>query len=386
MIYAGGRWQVDIGACHAMAPATLDDPTYFGVYGTDPVRQVCVTEVLADCSVVTPVDWEPDETALYDVVLTRVPLPPTSLVIHGDAPTADRIAAALAKIAPGDLPSPHLRRLDPDGPTELPDLRVLAVEPGVVEVRAADRTSVVLARSGVWTEGDAAGVVADLEHVARWRQIKALANPASRLGGAVRIDVLAADTRDHRRPIDGRPLRPDVAGAIVLDYRPSSDGWVAPTVLIKLRNTIPVDLFCVLLDLTDQYKIHSQLFDGQIVAGRYAAPAARGAPIVMSLPRDRAVRPGAVAQDWLMLLVSERPFQVRPFALPALGEHDADSRTRGALDGVLDRLGASIMDRAGRAAGGPAHDWATSTISLVTRVPCDAHDGGSRTVDIHQLP
>jgi hypothetical protein len=212
-------------------------------------------------------------------------------------------------------------------------------------------------------------VVADLEHIARWRQVKALANPVSRLAGAVGIEVVSPLPGERTAPLDRPPLATVGNGTLHLEYRHEPSGWTAPTAFIRLRNHTDRRLFCVLLDLTDRFRLHAGLLPGAFVGPRQCAAALAGALVEFALPPDEPVRPGASVRDWLLLLVAETEFSAEPFDLPGLGRPLAGPTRTRALTGVLDRLGLLAVHRdVGRPAAS-AYDWTTRILPVVTTVP-----------------
>jgi hypothetical protein len=156
---------------------------------------------------------------------------------------------------------------------------------------------------------------------------------------------------------------------VTLQYRREGDRWVPPRVFIRLRNTTGRSLYCVLLDLTDSYRIHADLFPGGTLAERHVVAADHGRPIEVSLPAGRPPEPGQTVTDWLKLLVAERSFASSPFYLPRLGEPARIASNRSsALSGVLDRLGYVALHR-GDPGSGPATDWTTELLTVVTQIP-----------------
>ena len=186
MRYVRGAWEINVGACHGLVPGDANDPTLVAVHGADPVRQARVTRVYDGHSTVTPLDWVPDPTTQYPMVLTSVPLPAVTVTIGAgptaDRPTADRIVSALATASPTGRPSPHVRPLPANASVAAADLRVDTAEAGVAEIRSRDGELVTTTYRAVTTAARAARVVTDLEHIARWRQIRALKQSASTVG------------------------------------------------------------------------------------------------------------------------------------------------------------------------------------------------------------
>ncbi|CAL9638552.1 caspase family protein [Streptomyces sp. enrichment culture] len=370
-----GRWEIDSGACHGVPSGGPGDPVRFAVHGSDPLAEVTVRRVLTDHSVVEPLGWAPEPDKQYPVVLTSVPLPAGAVALDDDTGDAARIAglitAALDSAGPGGLPSPHVRAVGTADAELLPDLRVRVPRPATVRICASDGTPLV-PDVPCGTPDQAARVVTDLEHITRWRRVKDLRNPVSALADAVSVEVVAAargeTVDDGTRPA----LRPGADGAVHLSYRRGPAGWEEPEVFLRLRNTTSRRLYCALLDLTDRFRIHPQLFTGDWIAPRHVASAAWGGAITMSLPPGRPAVPGATGTDWLKVLVAETPFSSAGFVLGRLGEPEPTAvRTGGGYRPVLDRLGLVALHRDAEAGRATAGDWATTVLPVVVHVPAD---------------
>ena len=375
------RWEMDAGACHGIDPGTPDERTRVAVATEGPLREANVVKVLADRSIVEPADgWTPDRTAQHPVVVSAVPVPAVAVAIGGrcgdDSATTALVTNAVRTAAPDGGPSAHLRLVSPDDPTVAPELSVSIPHPGTVCIRDAAGRRLTPARACT-SPTHASAVASDLEHIARWRRIRDLSNSAPRLEGAVRVEIVAALPGETVDPRGRDPLRTGADGALDLSYTRShrvsgggDDVRLPPRVFIRLRNTSSRRLYCALLDLTDRFKIFTGLFPGDWIGAGYTANAAAGAPVAFTLPRGRAVRPGARATDWIKLLICEEPFGSALFALPAVGEPARPGTAdRGALSGTLDRLGLTLAGRGAAAKGGTARDWTAAVLPVVTRVP-----------------
>jgi hypothetical protein len=365
MRYARDGWEIDAGSAHGL-PVT--GGVKVGVPGHRPLREADVVRVLSERSIVEPAgSWQPDRQDQPRVVLTGVPFPRTTVGL-GDP----RLLAALRTAGPGGGPSPHVRAIPPDDPAEVPDLRVVVEPPGVA--RIVEHGAPL---GPAFADLDGAGArrcVAALEHIARWRQVRDLANPVTRLTGAVRVEIVAAPDGVARAPETGPVLRPD-DGVHRLRYRRGPDGWEPPHVFIRLRNTTGRRLFCVLLDLTGRFRVHAGLFPGAFVAAGRAGAAVRGERVAVRLPAGVEPEPGRYVRDWLKLIVAEEQFGAEPFVLPELGGDVRRAvREAPAAPGLIERLGGRAVHRDLGAAAEqpPAYDWATALVPLVTEVPRDA--------------
>ncbi|MET7468208.1 caspase family protein [Micromonospora sp. NPDC005686] len=370
MRYKRGSWEINAGSIHGIEAAAGED-VRVAVHLESPVREARVTRVRTELSVVEPLGWTPDTGRQYDVVLSRVPMPAVTVAVGGtsrdDPETARAVIDALRSAGPDGSPSPHLRLVPLDDPEKTPDLRV-STDGCRIRVHSFDGGPLTddLTRADVHT------AVARLEHIARWRTIRNLANRVSRLAGAVKIEVVVAEPGEISAPRDRAPAKPGDDGAVLLTYARAGDGWVPPMVFIRLRNTSDRPLYCVLLDLTDRHAVHPHLFPGRIIAPRNCGVAFDGGLVAFQLPEDRAVEPGAETRDYLQLLVSEEEFPATSFHLGALGTQRAVERSpsrSGSFTGILDQLGMTALHREAVRPPAAAPDWASSVLTVRTRVP-----------------
>jgi hypothetical protein len=382
MRYANGAWEIDAGACHGFPAGTAADPVRVAVHHSAPVREARVAQVLADRSIVAPIDWQPDRRQRFPVVVARVPLPTTTVAIGGapgdDPDLAARVLAAVESAGPAGGRSPHLRVVPGSDPRQLPELVVATPADADTETGGTTGAIRLLSPDGAALTSDlpdrdgrgAAQAVARLEHIARWRQVKSLANPCSRLAGGIALELVPAHPDDRTVPRYRPALQAGSDGQIALAYRYGPQGWSAPTIFVRLRNTTGRRLFGVLLNLTDRFRIHAGLFPGAFIGPAQVGVAAEGEPVVLALPPGRAVRPGAAVRDWLMLIVSEEEINSALFGLPRLGEPTpAPTRAPIALAGIVERLGRTARDRDIDCQPASARDWWTTIVPVVTSIP-----------------
>jgi hypothetical protein len=140
-------------------------------------------------------------------------------------------------------------------------------------------------------------------------------------------------------------------------------------VFVRIRNRGPVPIYGVLLDLTDRFRVHPDLFAGSFIAPGAVAAALDGRPVRFALPPDEPPRPGARTTDWLKLVVSEEPFDSGLFELPRLGRPVVRTRQSTGAGAVPSRLGLRAMHRGEVGLSAPPVDWGAMTLPVVTTVP-----------------
>ena len=352
-------WVIDAGAVHGV-PAGAG--VRVGVRGGEPGREADVLAVRTEDSLVRPVDgWTPAREQQFSVVVTAVPLPPTTVAVDGADPDAvEQLRAAVRESA-------HLRALDPDAAT-VPDLRATLTDDGGLWV--TDHHGELLEQrdhNGAYAVAEA---VSMLEHIARWQLVWRLENPATALAAPVRIEIIAAEPGRRTIPDDGPSMTPDERGEYVLSYHRTAEGWAPPEVFIRLRNTGDTPLYCVLLDLTPRFKVDAGLFPGDFIAPGGTGSGLGGRRIKAYLPAGTAVRPGVRVRDRLKLFVAEEQFSVEPFPMPELGRPLGPSRGALGARGLIERLGGGAVHRdLGDAELPTGYDWTTAEATLTTEVP-----------------
>jgi len=335
-------WEVNVGSAHAIEAGRRGDETRFAVAGRSPASEARVVQVDVGRSLVDPIGWTPDPDLLYPVVVSHVPSP-TAVAIDGsvDSGVAERIREAAGLI------DPHLR-FAAVADAEL----VITTSPGSDAVLLTDSDRVPLWEFEVGPDGRWAAD--ELVHIVRWHRVKNLRNPASHLVGSVSVEIVEALPGESVVPWDRAAMVPDADLAYRVSYRWDGRGWRAPRRFIRLRNNTDQPLHCVLLDLTERFRIDAGLFrDGRVDAGTVVA-AGEGDPVEFHLPDDTPVQPGLSYRDWLTLIVSTDQVDALPYEQPSLRRDHKEvtpSRRRDAR--TLARIS----------------DWWTTTLAVVTEVP-----------------
>ena len=294
MSHRRGQWIVDAGSAHGFDFFGLSmdgvgsdgaEPDGAGivtlaVYESDPVREARVERVLPDHSVVVPVSWDPEPGRTYPVVLCRVPLPATTVSIGGsandDPGVAREVETAIGSCGPDGGASPHLRVIPFEATGHAAELVVGTPASGEITIHRMGGTCLASAQRR--PDDGHREAVDILEHIARWRRIRALANPASRLRDLVRLEIVEPKPGESRTPRDRPGLWPGPRGAFEFDYTYGRTGFQPPSVFMRLDNIADRPLFCVLLDLTDRFRIHAALFPGEFVEAEIFGTGGRRRP------------------------------------------------------------------------------------------------------------
>ena len=213
----------------------------------------------------------------------------------------------------------------------------------------------------------AATAVQQLEHVARWEQLRELGSHRSAIADAVQLVIYPAGPRETALPADRQPF--GLAGEYTIPYAANGE---APNVFMHLKNTSDRDLHVALLDLTDRLECDVLYQTKTLAAGTEDNVNEKGGPMKLTLSRGVDPVPGARTQDWLKIIVSESPFEANAFELAAVGEQARSSRA--SPRNMLELIAARTVSR-GVTAVDPAQfepsaaDWCATTVALVVEVP-----------------
>ncbi|MGI5241924.1 caspase family protein [Dactylosporangium sp. CA-139066] len=286
-------WEVNAGLAHGVEPG----PARFVLDGPSSARLVAVSRAEAARSLVYPYGWTPDPGRAYllkfrnaarlTLFALAAGLPPLPATFAGDDPrirlTAEEDAELLLAPAPGGV-----RLID----------------------RAGDEQIATLAEPPT---------LGRLHHIARWWRVKSLSNPSSRIAGGVHLEVVEARPDEMVVPRDRPALPPGPDGVLRVAYGTRWGVPAPPSVFLRLRNTTSRPLYCVLLDLTERFKIDGSLFRyGRIEPGGTAAVSS-GRPVDFILPADLLSTPGTSYRDWLMVIASTTELHARPYELHTVG-------------------------------------------------------------------
>ncbi|MEP7115925.1 MAG: hypothetical protein ABI862_21850, partial [Ilumatobacteraceae bacterium] len=341
--------------------------------------QVRVVSVETGRAAVEPIGWEPADIA-YRAVISWVPLPTATVTfdpVDGDPAAAAyaEIRKRLASSGPQGAPSPYVREKVAKSSSSGLALRVTFEDKEplgpCLRVLRADGSPAIPTAASTVAYGDparaAATIVQQMEHVARWEQLRDLGSHRSALADAVQLKIYPANPDEMALPSDRKTY--ELAGEYTIPYGKGGD---APNVFMHLMNTSDRDLHVALLDLTDRLECDVLYQTKKLAAGTEDNVNEKGGPMKLSLSAGVDPVPGARTQDWLKIIVSENEFGANAFKLDAIGEQ---SRSVGAApSNMLELIAARTVSRS-IAAVDPGKfesagaDWCATTVALVVEVP-----------------
>ncbi len=242
----------------------------------------------------------------------------------------EQVRQKLASSGPSGTPSPYVReRVAGSSPAGLAlRVRFEDNQPGgpCLRVLRADGSPAIPTAASAVACGDparaAATAVQQLEHVARWEQLRDLGSHRSALADAVQLRIYPAGPGETALPPDRQPF--GLAGEYTIPYGTNGE---PPNVFMHLKNTSDRDLHVALLDLTDRLECDVLYQTKTLAAGTEDNVNSKGGPMKLTLSSGVDPVPGARTQDWLKIIVSESPFEANAFELAAVGEQARSSGT-----------------------------------------------------------
>lgn len=381
-------WVIDGGAVHGIESVSGSETTLLALFpfesraeqlGTleSAIGEARVTERLPTRSKVTVQLGDgshlPDPEMTYKAVVMATPLTPRGVQIVGSGPSAALARSALGQAGPHGGPSLFIREAA-DGA----DLRLIANDNGYRIMRSADdRPLVVDIR-----RTDAAGArqaVERLEHIARWLRIAELSNPTSRIKPD-EIELSLELLPPTNAPAGVPPQLLDVVeqgSELRLVYTYHNGEWQEPQFRVRLKNHSRQRLYCILLDLTETYKITSELLPG---GGVWLDPGAEtfalaGEPILASVPNELWEQGVIETTDLLKIIVSTDECDATLLDQDELDVTVKAAATRGVATprNTLERL----MQRTTRALSARPQsdrlaDWTAKEVSIITIRPLES--------------
>lgn len=375
------NWIIDAGEVHGIPSVQVDDTTFFELFPIDEVefqsfeQSIGTAKVLKRYSTYSTLaislhnGKHPDQTSIYKAILTKLPISPLGVLFQGDEDAIDLVRNALARSQPIDQASFLVQEV-----TYQEDLNLIAHNNSFFIHRADDdRQLQVVVRE--WSADSANDAVKHLEHISRWIHLLKLHNPSSRLPhNAITMSLYMIRPDGIETPLDPAKQYND----LILYYEFRNNEWHEPKFNLKLRNNSNRQLYCMLFDLTDRFKIWAEeLLPG---GGIWLNPDEEtwiynGDPIPASIP-DELWEDGMIEyKDYLKIIISTEKCDATKFQQGSLDVKYINSSTRGnPLTNSLEKLLQHAFTReigSSHKTQGNLIDWTTSELCITTVRPLD---------------
>ena len=266
----GLGWTIDGGTIHGIADPSEGSTTLMlfpdvpGVSLGDKKNAVGRAEVLravAGQSSVRPTleGDKPLDQPTYKAVVTSAPVRRLAVAFEGDPVALERVRAALRRPSSADVSL--VREVTGSGEAEY-RLRAAAGRYRIYRMAdrvddGADDTSTLAVASSVIDDINAGLVAQQLEHIARWVRVAELRNVQS----AIPEDAIALQVT----PVDERGQKMGVLGGseVCFEYRPVDGQPLPQRFKLTLTNRGQREYFCILLDLTQRYRVWAGYLNGK---------------------------------------------------------------------------------------------------------------------------
>ncbi len=266
----GLGWTIDGGMIHGIADPSEGSTTLMlfpdlpGVNLGDKKNAVGRAEVLkaftGQSSVGPTLEGDkPLDQPTYKAVVTSAPVRRLAAAFEGDPAVLDRVRSALSRLGGPEVSLVH----EEARPGEA-EYRLRAAAGRYRIYRMADRVddekdnaSTLAVASSVIDDINAGLVAQQLEHIARWVRIAELRNVQSAIPeDAIALQVTPVDERGQEMGVlEGSEVR--------FEYRPV-DGQPQPQRFkLTLTNRGQREYFCILLDLTQRYRVWTGYQNGK---------------------------------------------------------------------------------------------------------------------------
>ncbi|WP_158647598.1 caspase family protein [Actinoplanes sp. ATCC 53533] len=391
------RWWIDVGSVHGIPPPLDGWTTVVAVRppqpdGAPPLGRARVSEVESrHCRVTVDPGWDPDPSLRYPATVVDLPLPPARFRLDGDPAATALVRAHLADsphvhethVHEAHDDEAHVRETHDheahdhethDHETHVHETRdrelsgedgdfVVSARHGWLTIAGADGTPLA---APVPATPEGAAVLRDrLDHLGRWQVIKRLDNPVSTIArGQVRLHLTKPRHGALPKSFSSWP-KPGRDHPVHLGYHPTGNGWSANPGRLSLGNSTGRPLYCALLTLADDFRIHDQLLPTRLIPPRSSVDITEAAGGILKHHGEGRTP----VDEWWKIIASEQPFDSAAFGLPHLGEPViARSAAVRNSRSVLNRLAVQAVTRdpVVEPDGGP--EWATALLTVHHRL------------------
>lgn len=364
------RWVIDGGTIHGILQPATGETTILALFPFDTanehlhqlslaIGEAQVLEILPQLSKVQisgVKDLDLDMT--FKAVITSLPLPPKGVSIVGEAAGVNLARNALLKIGPQNQHSLYVREVDTPQTAEF---KLLAHDGEYLITRPVDDRPLVAPIRG-YNSATAWQAIQRLEHIARWTNIAELSSPVT---SKIRPDAVQMTIYREEREFPAAEIR--------LEYRQENGRWKKPPFKVKLQNTSDKSLYCAVLNLTQQYKVDSSLFEagGVWLQPRQEAWALGGQNFDAEIPNELITQGVSEFTYIFKLIVSTSEFDARLLEQDKLDLRHTTRALGGRHKGTLNRLMHQIQSRklTSMLDDEEYDDWVTSQIAITTVRP-----------------
>jgi len=392
-------WYMDAGSIHGIPPTQGEETTHLALYTLNtnpdnddavPIGTARVREVQSGRSklAITLADNSSADTGTsYRAVITALPLPPKGVRLEGDENMLAKVREQLVMPGLSNAPSLLLQEVNAG------EAMTLIAENGRYRIRRSgdDRPLSAVIEPNADSDDDALArhAVDALEHIARWVHMLELHNPATQLpGDAIGLELHRVDGNGQATPVDTALDGCDVR----LHYSEVDGQCQHPSFRLKVINRSQQTLHCVLLDLTDRFRISAQgLFPGGSVT---LAPdeevwAMDGRNVPVNVPDELWEQGLTEYKDVIKVIAATERFDANRFEQGNLGMHyEPDTARSVGTSNALEKLMSRSMTRdldSLPTAGDKRLEWTTTAMSLTTIRPLDRQtlpDSTTRSVEL----
>ncbi|RCJ37935.1 hypothetical protein A6770_14215 [Nostoc minutum NIES-26] len=363
-------WVIDGGSIHGIPQPATGETTILALFPFDtPSEQLCqlsaaigeaqVIKVLPQLSKVQISSVRDlDLEMTFKAVITNLPLPPKGVLIIGEEAGVDLARNALLTVGPQNQHSLYVREVA----TPEAEFKLIARNGEYLITRPADDRPLVAPIRG-YNSMTAWQAIQRLEHIARWTNIAELSSPAT---SRIRPDAVQMIIDREEQEFSDAEIR--------LEYRQENGRWKKPSFKVKLQNTSDRPLYCAVLDLTQQYKVDSGLFEagGVWLEPKQEAWALGGQTLYAEIPYELLTQGVSEYTDIYKLIVSTSEFDARLLEQDKLDLRHTTRALGGRQKGTLNRLMHQIQSRKLTTILDEEEeydDWVTSQITITTVRP-----------------
>jgi len=308
-----------------------------------------------------------DTTYKVQVAATTFPLRPLIVAFEGDSAALTLVREILATTTYDGQSQLTVR----EGERKQATLLLLAAD-NRYQIRRISDVYPLLVDTPGFDESSAHLIVQRLQHIARWQNVVALANPLSNIAqDAIRLELLLPDPDGQWRPAT-------FDAEARLEYRRIDGAWQQPQFKLRLLNTSTQRLYCALFDLPETYGVFPMFRHG----GTWLSPGEEfwvndGEPFYAAVPQPLWQQGVVEFRDILKLIVSTREFNATlleqddlPVAITRdLGRGGRFIRPANTLERIIQRTqGHPPQSLSGSE---PIADWSTAELQFVTVRPRD---------------